>query len=62
MGEHVDVDVDPNDSSKKLDLARAYLEIDDHDSAREILEQIEIIGDKQQQKEARKLMMKLEKQ
>ena len=62
VGEHVDVDVDPNDSSKKLDLARAYLEIDDHDSAREILEQIEIIGDKQQQKEARKLMMKLEKQ
>jgi pilus assembly protein FimV len=56
---NIDVDIDPNDSSKKLDLGRAYLEIDDQDSAREMLEQIELVGDEQQRKEAAKLLKKL---
>ena len=55
----VDVDDDPNGASKKLDLARAYLEIDDEDSALEILKQIEESGDKVQQKEAKKLLKRL---
>jgi len=55
----VDVDDDPNGASKKLDLARAYLEIDDEDSALEMLKQIEESGDKRQQKEAKKLLKRL---
>jgi len=55
----VDVDDDPNGAAKKLDLARAYLEIDDEDSALEILKQIEESGDTLQQKEAKKLLKRL---
>ena len=55
----VDVDDDPNGLSKKLDLARAYLEIDDEDSALEMLEQIKQSGDESQLKEVEKLLKRL---
>ncbi|OIQ46329.1 MAG: hypothetical protein BM565_12295, partial [Gammaproteobacteria bacterium MedPE] len=55
----VDVDDDPNGASKKLDLARAYLEIDDEDSARDMLEQVKQTGDSAQVKEVEKLMKRL---
>ena len=58
-GEPVDVDDDPNNSAKKLDLARAYLEIEDEDSALEILEFVRDNGDAKQQKEANRLLSKL---
>jgi len=58
-GAPVDVDDDPNNSSKKLDLARAYLEIDDQDSAQEILEFVSDNGDAKQQKEAKRLLTKI---
>ncbi len=55
----IDVDDDPNGASKKLDLARAYLEIDDEDSARDMLEQVKQTGDSAQVKEVEKLMKRL---
>ena len=55
----VDVDDDPNGASKKLDLARAYLEIDDEDSARDMLEQVKQTGDSAQVKEVEKLTKRL---
>ena len=55
----VDVDDDPNGASKKLDLARAYLEIDDEDSAIDMLEQVKQSGDPAQIKEVEKLMKRL---
>ena len=58
-GALVDVDIDPNGSSKKLDLARAYLEIEDEDSALEILQQVEKTGDEAQISEAKKLLSQL---
>jgi len=55
----VDVDIDPNGASKKLDLARAYLEIDDEDSALDMLEQVKQSGDEAQIKEVEKLLKRL---
>ena len=55
----IDVDDDPNGASKKLDLARAYLEIDDEDSALDMLEQVKQSGDEVQRKEVEKLMKRL---
>ena len=58
-GEQVDVDDDPQGISKKLDLARAYMEIDDADSTRAMLKDVIDAGDEGQRQEAEKLLKKL---
>ncbi|WP_220721127.1 FimV/HubP family polar landmark protein [Agarivorans litoreus] len=51
------VDVDVNaEMASKLDLARAYLEIDDQDGAKKILEEVLISDDKSLKKEAEELL------
>lgn len=57
--DNVDVDKDPQGCGKKLDLARAYIEIDENDNAREMLEEVQRLGDEVQQKEAAKLLKKI---
>lgn len=56
--EDVDVDSD-NGMGAKLDLARAYLEMDDNESAIELLQQVAEKGDEEQQEEARAILDKL---
>ncbi|MDR8523366.1 FimV/HubP family polar landmark protein [Shewanella fidelis] len=48
----VDVDDEENSVNAKLDLARAYIEIDDNDSARALLQEVELDGNERQQAEA----------
>jgi len=55
----VDVDADDGGVGAKLDLARAYLEIDDKESARELLQEALAQGNPQQQAEADKLLKRL---
>ncbi len=43
----------------KLDLARAYIEIDDHDSARALLKEVAFDGNEQQKAEANSLLEQL---
>ena len=43
----------------KLDLARAYVAMEDYKSARKVLEQIAKIGNKDQQTEAREMLLKI---
>ena len=51
------VDVDANaELASKLDLARAYLEIDDQDGAKKILQEVLISDDKSLKKEAEELL------
>ncbi|MEE1672945.1 FimV/HubP family polar landmark protein [Agarivorans aestuarii] len=51
------VDVDANaEMASKLDLARAYLEIDDQDGAKKILQEVLISEDKNLKKEAEELL------
>ncbi|BEU02874.1 hypothetical protein OAG1_16740 [Agarivorans sp. OAG1] len=51
------VDVDANaEMASKLDLARAYLEIDDQDGAKKILQEVLISEDKSLKKEAEELL------
>ena len=45
--------------STKLDLARAYIDMDDKDGAREILEEIRQDGNEEQQKTAEELLNQL---
>ncbi|MCD8547946.1 MAG: hypothetical protein LRY38_05845 [Aeromonadaceae bacterium] len=59
QGNDVDVDADDGGVGAKLDLARAYLEIDDKESARELLQEALAQGNTQQQAEADKLLKRL---
>ena len=54
-----DVDADDGGVGAKLDLARAYLEIDDKDSARELLQEAAEQGSDHQRAEAEKLLKRL---
>ncbi|MCG9696392.1 FimV/HubP family polar landmark protein [Shewanella sp. Isolate11] len=55
----VDVDDEENAVNAKLDLARAYIEIDDIDSATALLKEVEMDGNDRQQEEALGLLKKL---
>lgn len=55
----VDVDLDEGGIGAKLDLARAYLEIGEADSARSLLKQALKRGNAEQQQEAKKLLQRL---
>ncbi|QYJ96236.1 hypothetical protein K0J45_11770 [Shewanella alkalitolerans] len=55
----VDVDDEENAVNAKLDLARAYIEIDDMDSAKALLKEVELDGNERQQQEAKKLLDEL---
>lgn len=58
--DHEDVDIDDDGGvGAKLDLARAYLEIDDKASAKELLLEVQAEGDDKQIKEAEKLLTKI---
>lgn len=50
---------DADESATKLDLARAYFEMGDHDGAREILEEVQKEGNEEQVKDATELLSKL---
>ncbi|MCH4294003.1 pilus assembly protein FimV [Shewanella sp. 3B26] len=52
----VDVDDEENSVNAKLDLARAYIEIDDKDSARALLKEVEMDGNDRQKAEAAELL------
>ena len=54
-----DVDADDGGVGAKLDLARAYLEIDDKESARELLQEAAAQGSEHQRSEAEKLLRRL---
>lgn len=54
-----DVDADDGGVGAKLDLARAYLEIDDRESARELLQEAVAQGSDHQRTEAEKLLRRL---
>ncbi len=55
----VDVDDEENSVNAKLDLARAYIEIDDNDSARALLQEVTLDGNDRQQDEAQRLLEKI---
>ncbi|MCL2915378.1 hypothetical protein L2725_16615 [Shewanella corallii] len=55
----VDVDDEENSVNAKLDLARAYIEIDDNDSARALLQEVTLDGNDRQQDEAKRLLEKI---
>tara|TARA_R100001377_G_scaffold27604_2_gene14817 strand:- start:2166 stop:5282 length:3117 start_codon:yes stop_codon:yes gene_type:complete len=50
---------DADEAATKLDLARAYFEMGDHDGAREILEEVQKEGNEEQIKDATELLSKL---
>jgi pilus assembly protein FimV len=52
----IDVDIDENGITAKLDLAKVYLEIGDEDNAQVILKEVVKLGDPQQQSEAQDLL------
>ncbi|MGK0445835.1 MAG: pilus assembly protein FimV, partial [Bermanella sp.] len=58
--ENLDSDLDflsgTDESETKLDLARAYIDMEDQDGAREILQEVLDEGSDQQKQEATKLM------
>ncbi|MDN4502639.1 FimV/HubP family polar landmark protein [Alteromonadaceae bacterium BrNp21-10] len=58
IGDIVDVDGD-HGLSAKMDLALAYMEIEDHESALPLLQQVAESDDKAQAKEAKKLLKKI---
>ena len=51
---------DVDEISTKLDLARAYLDMGDHEGARDILEEVQADGNDEQKKEAAELIEKLD--
>ncbi|WP_406663370.1 FimV/HubP family polar landmark protein [Gallaecimonas sp. GXIMD1310] len=53
-------DADESSMASKLDLARAYMEIDDADSARELLSEVQSKGSEDEKAEALKLLNKLD--
>ncbi|MBM7455072.1 pilus assembly protein FimV [Oceanisphaera litoralis] len=59
QGQNVDIDLDEGGMGAKLDLARAYIEIDDIDSARELLNEALERGNEEQQRDAQKLLQRL---
>ncbi|MFP2768183.1 FimV/HubP family polar landmark protein [Oceanisphaera sp. KMM 10153] len=59
QGQSVDIDLDEGGMGAKLDLARAYIEIDDIDSARELLNEALERGNEEQQSDAQKLLQRL---
>ncbi|WP_227875049.1 FimV/HubP family polar landmark protein [Oceanisphaera profunda] len=61
QGQGVDIDIDEGGMSGQLDLARAYLEIDDIDSARDLLNEALERGNSEQQRDAKKLLQRLDK-
>ena len=61
QGDGVDIDADEGGIGAQLDLARAYIEIDDIDSARELLNEALERGNEAQQRDARKLLQRLDK-
>ncbi|QDE31743.1 FimV/HubP family polar landmark protein [Shewanella polaris] len=52
----VDVDDEENSVNAKLDLARAYIEIEDQDSARALLKEVQMDGNERQKLEAKSLL------
>jgi pilus assembly protein FimV len=64
MAEEEDFDLssldDVDEVSTKLDLARAYLDMGDHEGTRGILEEVIAEGNEEQKKEASELMAKLD--
>ncbi|QUN07202.1 hypothetical protein KDN34_07180 [Shewanella yunxiaonensis] len=56
----VDVDDEENSVNAKLDLARAYIEIDDRDAAMALLKEVQMDGNERQQEEAESLMKEIE--
>ncbi len=57
----VDIDVDEGGMGARLDLARAYIEIDDIDSARDLLNEALERGNEEQRRDAQKLLQRLAK-
>ena len=55
----IDVDDEENSVNAKLDLARAYIEIDDSDSAKALLREVQIDGNERQQDEAARLLKEI---
>ncbi|MCH1930741.1 pilus assembly protein FimV [Shewanella sp. A25] len=55
----IDVDDEENSVNAKLDLARAYIEIEDKDSAKALLKEVQIDGNERQQDEAGRLLKEL---
>ncbi|MFV0594258.1 FimV/HubP family polar landmark protein [Shewanella sp.] len=55
----IDVDDEENSVNAKLDLARAYIEIDDSDSAKALLREVQIDGNERQQDEAVRLLKEI---
>ncbi|AUD60889.1 pilus assembly protein FimV [Shewanella sp. Pdp11] len=55
----IDVDDEENSVNAKLDLARAYIEIDDSDSAKALLKEVQIDGNERQQEEAGRLLKEI---
>lgn len=51
---------DADETSTKLDLARAYIDMGDRDGARDILDEVMIEGSDNQKQEAKDLLMRLE--
>ena len=47
---------DDSDVASKLDLARAYVEMGDHEAARELLSEVNVHGDADQKVEAQRLI------
>lgn len=48
-----------DEASTKLDLARAYIEMDDKEGARDILEEVAVEGNSEQQQQAKELMAQI---
>jgi len=55
----IDVDDEENSVNAKLDLARAYIEIEDQDSARALLKEVKMDGNERQKLEAANLLKNL---
>ena len=56
LGEELDFLSGTDESETKLDLARAYIDMDDNDGAKEILQEVLEEGTDQQKEDANKLM------
>lgn len=58
-GEELDFLTDADETSTKLDLARAYIDMGDREGAKDILDEVLIEGNNDQQSEAQDLLAKL---
>ncbi|MFZ5603308.1 MAG: FimV/HubP family polar landmark protein [Pseudomonadota bacterium] len=59
-GDELDFLADADETSTKLDLARAYIDMGDRDGAKDILDEVLIEGNDNQKQEARDLLNRLE--